>query len=307
MEKVRQAVFRIENARRISQFLCFLLFNAAIFGLGPWPLFLPVLQSLGAPPKTVGDAFGALQLMLYNGVFPWLPLASIFLAAIFTGRALCGWVCPFGFVQDLLKYIKRKQAEVSLRTHETMIKVKHGILLLTLFISGSLAVSAVSGGTSYVEALGAFAPGPFEALSPANTLFAILPRVIFDIRHAIFMVMEAPESILIGILSLSPLFWLRFAIMVAVLAMGVYVQRSWCRYLCPEGALLALLSRFSFLGLKRDPLKCTRAECRACVEACPMKVRILDLPWEKFTDPECIYCLKCVSACSTKALRPKFP
>jgi len=306
MGRVRQAVFRMENARRIVQFLCFLLFNAAILGLGPWPLLLPVLQSLGASSKTVGDAFGALQLMLYNGVFPWLPLASIFLVAIATGRALCGWACPFGFVQDLLKYIKRKQAEVSLRTHGTMIKVKHGILLLTLFISGSLAVSLVSGVESYVEVLGAFAPAPFEALSPANTLFAILPRIIFDIRQAIFGVMEAPESILIGILSLSPLFWLRLAIMVIVLAMGVYVQRSWCRYLCPEGAILALLNRFSFLGLKRDPLKCTRAECRLCVEVCPMKVRILDLPWEKFTDPECIYCLKCVSACSTKALRPKF-
>jgi len=117
---------------------------------------------------------------------------------------------------------------------------------------------------------------------------------------------ETPESILIGILSLSLLFWFRFAIMVLVLAMGVYVQRSWCRYLCPEGAFLALLNRFSFLGLKRDPLKCIRAECRACVEVCPMKVRILELPWKKFTDPECIYCLKCVSACQTKALRPKF-
>jgi len=307
MGRVRQAIVRIENARRIVQFLCFLLFNAAIFGLGPWPLFLPVLQSLGAPSKTVGDAFGVLQLMLYDGVFPWLPLASIFLAAMASGRILCGWACPFGFVQDLLKYVKRKQAEFSLRTHETMIKAKHGILLLTLFISGSLAVSMFSEvGEGYVKALGTFAPAPFEALSPANTLFAILPGVIFDIRYAIFRVMEAPESILTGILSLSPLFWLRFAIMVIVLALGVYVQRSWCRYLCPEGALLALLNRFSFLGLKRDPLKCTRAECRACVEVCPMKVRILDLPWEKFTDPECIYCLKCVSACSTKALRPKF-
>ena len=255
----------------------------------------------------MGDAFGALQLMLYNGIFPWLPLASILLAAIATGRSLCGWVCPFGFIQDLLKYIKKKQAEVSLRTHETMIKVKHGILLLTLFISGSMAVSLVSGvGKGYVKALGAFAPAPFEVLSPANTLFAILPGVILDIRHTISRVMEAPEPILTGILSLSPLFWLRLAIMVIVLAMGVYIQRSWCRYLCPEGALMALLNRFSFLGLKRDPLKCTRAECRACVEVCPMKVRILDLPWEKFTDPECIYCLKCVSACSSKALRPKF-
>ncbi|HIE14323.1 TPA: 4Fe-4S ferredoxin, partial [Candidatus Bathyarchaeota archaeon] len=44
-----------------------------------------------------------------------------------------------------------------------------------------------------------------------------------------------------------------------------------------------------------------------CVEACPMNIRILDLPWEKFTDPECIFCLRCVMACPTKAIKPKFP
>jgi len=70
---------------------------------------------------------------------------------------------------------------------------------------------------------------------------------------------------------------------------------------------MALLYRFSFLGLKRDPVKCTKVGCRECVEVCPMMVPILNLPWEKFTDPECIYCLKCVEACSTKAIRPKFP
>jgi len=44
-----------------------------------------------------------------------------------------------------------------------------------------------------------------------------------------------------------------------------------------------------------------------CGWVCPMKVPILELPWEKFTHPECIYCLKCVDACTTKAIKPKFP
>jgi len=144
--------------------------------------------------------------------------------------------------------------------------------------------------------LGAFAPAPFNALSPADTLFAIVPRMILDVRYANFDVLMS------GIL-----FWARLVIMAIVLVLAVYVPRSWCRYLCPHGAALAFLNRFSFLGLKRDPLKCTKAGCRTCVEVCPMKVPILDLPWEKFTDPECIYCLKCAEACTTKAIKPKFP
>lgn len=294
---VKRVIWRIETARKIVQFLSFVLFNAVLFGLGPWPIVLPVMYSLGVPQKTVGDAFAMLQWMLHDLVFPWIPLASFLLVAVFLGRSLCGWVCPFGFVQDLLGYVKKKHTEVSLRTHNGMIRVKYIVLAVTLLISVTLALALLRGiGESYTTALGAFAPAPFNALSPADTLFAIVPRIVLDIRYANFDVL------------MSGIFlWARLIIMVIVLVLAVYVPRSWCRYLCPHGAALAVLNRFSFLGLKREPLKCTKAGCRACVEVCPMKVPILDLPWEKFTDPECVYCLKCVEACTTKAIKPKFP
>ena len=299
--RVKGVVWRIETARKITQFLSFVLFSAVLFGLGPWPIVLPVVFSLGVPQKAAGDAFAMLQWMLQDLIFPWLPLASFLLVAALLGRSLCGWVCPFGFVQDLLGFIKRKHTEVSLRTHGGMVKVKYVILMITLFISGTLAISLAAGvGQSYKKAIGVFA-APFNALSPADTLFAILPRIALDVRYS------SLETLAAGISSVQPLLWSRLIIMAIILVLGVYVPRSWCRYLCPHGAALAFLNRFSFLGLKRDPLKCTKAGCRACVEACPMKVPILDLPWEKFTDPECIYCLKCAEACTTKAIKPKFP
>jgi len=295
--RVKGVVWRIETARKITQFLSFVLFSAVLFGLGPWPIVLPVVFSLGVPQKAVGDAFAMLQWMLHDLVFPWLPLASFFLVAALLGRSLCGWVCPFGFVQDLLGYVKRKHKVVSLRTHNGMIRVKYVVLAVALFVSGTLALSLAMGvGRGYDTALGAFAPAPFNALSPADTLFAIVPRMMLDVRYANFDVLMS------GIL-----LWARLVIMAIVLVLAVYVPRSWCQYLCPHGAALAFLNRFSFLGLKRDPLKCTKAGCRTCVEVCPMKVPILDLPWEKFTDPECIYCLKCAEACTTKAIKPKFP
>jgi len=306
--RARKAVFTIETARKITQFCCFLLFNAVVFGLGPWPILLPVLGSLGTPSKTVGEAFGALQFTLYRlSLAALLALASIFLTAVFLGRALCGWACPFGFAQDLLGYVKRKHTQVSLGTHKWMIKVKYGVLAIALFVSGTLAASFAMGmGMSYREALGDFAKAPFNALSPADTLFAILPRIVFDIRYAI-PTLESYEAAVAGIWSVPTLIWVRLAIMILIIALATYVPRGWCRYLCPQGAFSALISRFSFLGLKRDLVKCAKVGCRDCVEACPMMVRILDLPWEKFTDPECIYCLKCAYACPTKAIKPKFP
>jgi ferredoxin-type protein NapH len=243
-----------------------------------------------------------LQVMLYDLVFPWIPLASFFLVAAFLGRSLCGWVCPFGLVQDLMGIVKRKHLEVSARTHDWMIYIKYLVLLVVLLVSGSLAATLASGsGESLRSALGVFAAAPFNALNPADTLFAVIPNGIFNLVNG------GVDSFLSGVLAVRPLLWARFVILGAVLVFAAYVPRSWCKYFCPHGAILAFLNRFSFLGLTRDPLKCTKAGCNDCVEACPMNVPILDLPWEKFTHPECIYCLKCADACTTKAIKPKIP
>jgi polyferredoxin len=114
-------------------------------------------------------------------------------------------------------------------------------------------------------------------------------------------------DILSAIYSAPLLVWAQIFIMGAVLVFAAYVPRSWCKYFCPHGAIMAILNKFSFLGLRRDPVKCAKAECRLCVEVCPMRVPILDLPWEKFSDSECIYCLKCVDACPDKAIKLKYP
>jgi polyferredoxin len=303
--------FTIGTARKFIQFFSFLIFNAVVFGWAPTPILLPILNGLGTSQKIMGDALATLQLILYGAAFPWLPIASFLLIAIILGRATCGWICPFGFIQDLLGYIKRKPSEISSRTHKTMVYVKYGILAITLFLSIASAVTLVTGlGIGFRGTFGIFAQAPFEALSPANTLFSKLPEIALNARYTIPVWLETGDllgNVLDGIVSMPVLFWIQFSILVVVIVLGVYFPRSWCKYFCPHGAALAFLNRFSFLGLKREPVKCTKAECHACVEVCPMKVPILDLPWEKFTDPECIYCLKCVEACTTKAIKPKFP
>lgn len=294
-------VWRIQTARRIVQFLSFLLFVAVVFGLGPFPIVLPVMFTLGLQQQAMGDAFAMLQVMLGEAVFPWIPLASFFLVAALLGRSLCGWVCPFGLVQDIVGFFKKEHMEILPRTHNWMIYIKYLVLLVVLIVIGSVAAMVASGsGESLRSALGVFAVAPFNALSPADTLFAVIPNGVFNLVNGV-------DSFVAGAFAIRPLLWGRFVILGVVLVLAAYVPRSWCKYFCPHGAILAFLNRFSFLGLTRDPVKCTKAGCSDCVQACPMNVPILELPWEKFTHPECIYCLKCADACTTKAIKPKIP
>lgn len=254
----------------------------------------------------MGDAFTALQFMFYNVVFPWLAIASFLIIGILLGKSFCGWVCPFGFIQDLIGFVKRKKWRISPRTHDSMVYMKYAVLSIALFVSVTFSISGLMGSSrGYESALGIFAKAPFTSLSPAETLFGTMPKMISGFRNTIS---EVPFlGVLSGISNVPLLFWFQLAIMVAVLVFSAYVPRGWCKYFCPHGAIMAIMSKFSFLGLGRDVVKCVKGECRLCVEACPMNVRILDLPWEKFSDMECIYCMKCVDACPHKAIKVKYP
>ena len=308
---MRKRLLRFQTVRVIVQVLLFFLFNAVFLGLGPWPILLPISGLLGVPSKTVGEALGSLQYMLYLLIPPWLALASIFIACVLVGRAFCAWACPFGFVQDIFEVMRKRHAAVAPGTHNQMIRLKYVVLAATLLISGVLALSAAAGvGKGYQQALGVFAIAPFNAISPADTLFAVIPRTVLDVRHAIPLLSEpgadAAGLMISSLSSTEALFWARLIILGLTVALILYVPRGWCRYFCPQGAFSAVLMRFSFLGLRRDPVRCGK-DCRDCVKVCPMLVPILDQPWEKFTHPECIMCLKCADACSTAAIKPKFP
>ena len=302
--------------RFIVQLLSLIAVNGLAFTLiypyiklKPIPFGLPILVSINSPYSAIYSSLDLIQLELSQPEFPWLVLGTIVLIGAVVGRAFCGWVCPIGFIQDIITTLKNRLDGVSPRTHKTAKKLKYYLLFITMLISITLGLSLYLGiGSDYKNALDILATGPFTAFSPDGTLFGTVPALLRLLSQNLTSIIAHPptiQEVWAQINKVPPLLAVRLLILVGFFGAAWKVPRFWCRYICPTGALMAIFQRHSFVGIKRDPVKCTK--CPHCEIKCPMQINILDLPWEKFNDPECIMCMECIDACPHGSLSLKFP
>ena len=315
-EDLRRFKFKWTLPRLIVQLISLLAVNALVFtqiypylNLKSIPFGLPILASVNSSFTAVYSSLDLIQMELSQPEFPWIVLGTIFLIGAVVGRAFCGWVCPIGFIQDIITTLKGRLNFISPRTHKAAKQFKYLVLSVTFLISGSLSLTLyLGGGSDYKNALGVFASGPFIAISPDGTLFGTIPALLAMVRENFAALIARPptiQEVWAGLNRIPPLPALRIIILVAFFAAAWKVPRFWCRYVCPTGALMAVFQKYSYAGIKRDPVKCTK--CPHCEVRCPMQINILDLPWEKFNDPECIMCMECVDACPHGSLSLKFP
>ena len=315
-EDKRRFKYKWTTPRSVIQLLSLLGVNALAFTviypylkLQPIAFGLPILASINSPYTAIYGSFDLLQLELSQPEFPWIVLGSIFLIGAVVGRAFCGWVCPIGFIQDVITALKNKMDFVSPRTHKGGKRFKYLVLFVTMLISGSLGLALYLGaGSDYKNALGIFASGPFVLISPEGTLFGTVPELLRLASKNLTSFLTKPptiQEVWTMLTQVPPLLALRLLILLGFFVAAWKVPRFWCRYICPTGAMMAIFQRHSFVGIKRDPVKCTK--CPHCEVRCPMQINLLDLPWEKFNDPECIMCMECVDACPHGSLSLKFP
>lgn len=290
--------------RRAVQLASFFALNALIFNrvaylsLKPVPIPLPLLSSINSPSSAAYGVYDAIQAAAALGEFPWLTIAVVLIAGSIAGRAFCGWACPIGLIQELIIEARGRKGKVSPGVHEAAKKLKFFVLGLTLLISGTVGLSVrLNVWEEYRAALGPLTKGPFFPFSPDGIIFGTLPRLLslaflgggYGARGEIPIHLAALEMFILAVF----------------LAGAFSVPLFWCRYVCPVGALMGIFGKFSFLGLSRSLIKCEK--CPDCVKACPMQIKILELPWEKFNHQECILCMECADACKHKAIKPKFP
>src|SRR5438132_8231070 len=157
--------------RTLVQLGFFLLFagiavarlNPSLNGARSW-IILPVVASVKAQ-GAIGSTLDATTLLMSQAIFPWLPIGIMFVVGAVLGRFMCGWICPVGFLQDVITGIKGRVDSVQSRTHEHWIRPKYVLVGITFWISGSLGLRLFYGfGTDYNQSLGDFAPGVFIAI-----------------------------------------------------------------------------------------------------------------------------------------------
>ena len=261
---------RLRDKRRLAQAAAFLACNMGFTAATQTGLVAPFMFCHGCPLASFACPIGALQHFLGAHTAPLFLTGFLALAFLVLGRAACGWLCPFGALQDLLARlagISKARGPPSAprlaRLDRAARKAKFLVLLGT--IAGSWALAGTT----------------FCWFCPVGALFAGIP---YKLTH-----MDT---------RLGLLFYAHLAVLALVLVIALLLPRAWCRYACPLGAIAGLFNRLSLIGIELDRDKCVG--CGACLEACPMGLRSLD---DIGTSVECILCGRCAEACPTGALR----
>ena len=196
--------------------------------------------------------------------------SGIFLSGSLLGRFVCGWLCPFGLVQDLLYKIPVFRKRKTLPFHHVLKYGKYVVLFL-LAGAGSLFL------------FGGFAKVPAfcKYLCPSGTLFGAVP------------LLAANEALLSQI---GGMFFWKLGILLFIIILSVKVYRPFCQYLCPLGAVYGWFNRFSLVRIQWEEEKCI--SCMACEKACPVALSLQEIS----RSPECIRCGQCVESCPVKCL-----
>ena len=286
MKKRNSAGLRREpnKIRLLIQLAFTAISNGYIKGFAKGQIFTGATKYLCVPgmncyscPGALGSCpIGALQATLnarqYKMSLYVLGLMTVF--GTLLGRFVCGFLCPFGLIQDLLfkipfvKKIRRLPGEKGLRWLR-FVFLGIFVILLPLFV---------------IDITGLGEPWFCKWICPVGTLEGGIPLVLLN------NAMRGAAGFL---------FRWKLVILAVTLLSSIIIYRPFCRYVCPLGAVYGLFNKISLYRIKIDSQKCTG--CTACQKTCK-----LDIPvWKNPDSMDCIRCGECKTACPHKAITMK--
>ena len=269
------------NVRHVFQSFWFLLTNSFFEGFktgkiygGKWKqLCVPGMNCYSCPGAKGSCPIGALQAVIGSPKFKfsYYVVGFLFFVGALIGRGVCGYLCPFGLVQDLLHKIPFVKKIETFKGDKALRKAKYLILLIFVILLPLFLVDIIGQGAPYFCKL----------ICPVGMMEGGIPLVLMNksMRGAIGFLYAWKGLILILTIFLS-----------------IVIYRPFCKYICPLGAIYSLFNSVSLFRYTLDHQKCIH--CGRCKAVCEMQCD----PVQNCNDLECIRCGKCKNACPVDAI-----
>jgi ferredoxin-type protein NapH len=251
-------------------------FNARIYKGALKAVCVPGLSCYSCPGAFGACPLGSFQTMLGSREFrfPLYVTGILVMAGALFGRFVCGWLCPFGLVQDLLyklpfvKKIKRLPGDKILRMLKYAILIGF-VIFFPLFIT---------------DIAGQGQAGFCKWICPSGALMAAWPLYLGSelIRDAA-----------------GQLFAWKSMILAALLILSITVYRPFCSYFCPLGAIYGFFNPVALYRMRVNKRLCIK--CGICESVCKFSIPVYDAPNSK----ECIRCGECIEACPVGAIEKR--
>lgn len=239
-------------------------------------LCVPGLNCYSCPGALGSCPIGSLQAVLgsRNYKFSFYIIGFLMLVGSVIGRFVCGWLCPFGLVQDLIYKIPFFKKWKNLPGHKGLVWLKYVILLIFVILLPLFAVDFTGQGS----------PWFCKWICPSGTL-----------TGNFLLAANEPMQAALGFL-----YQWKMAILVLLLIISLMIYRPFCKYLCPLGAVYGLFAPISLYRMKVDEENCI--QCGKCQKVCKMDIRV----WKTPNHRECIRCGDCVKSCPCHAIESGF-
>ena len=232
---------------------------------------VPGLNCYSCPGAACACPIGAFQAVVGSSGFRFCYYITglLILLGVLLGRFICGFLCPFGWLQELLHHIP--SPKLSSERLKPLRYLKYAVLLVMVVLLPTVLVNE----------LGMSDPIFCKYLCPQGILEGAIPLALVNtgIRSALGALFTWKAAVLAAVILLSVLFW-----------------RPFCKWLCPLGAFYALFNRVSLFQMQVNSHRCV--SCGKCANACPMDVDIT----QNANHAECIRCGRCIKACPAEAI-----
>jgi polyferredoxin len=285
-------VFRITTVRIVSQTTFFALFM--------FLLWVTWFSRLGGYPVSlfleVDPLVGIATALSTHTVYRWLWRGMLVLVpTLLLGRVFCNWMCPYGSLHQFFGWlfnIRGNKNNMNANRYRPVYQIKYYILAVFLVLAafGSLQIGLLDPICLLVRTM-------TTTVAPASDLVAEGTSRLLDEKglnsDVVSFISSAPGAPEQRIFSGA---WFVGLMIIGLVGMNLVIPRFFCRVLCPLGALLGVLSRFSLFRIDRDLTKCT--DCDLCLKHCEGASD----PQAALRKSECFVCFNCIDDCPENAL-----